>query len=141
MRRRYRLVVLAYVVMPEHIHLLLSEPRRATLSTVIQALKLGFVRSLYGSPSLSRGAPGLAKAARPGTPGSQTTFLTETVKDVPGQTVKDLLGLDIQRTDVSLGTGREGKLPTRRTNKTTFCKPDFYDKSMPMRPRTRRKPA
>ena len=48
-RRRYRLVVLAYVVMPEHIHLLVSEPQRATLSTVIQALKLGFVRSLYGS--------------------------------------------------------------------------------------------
>ncbi len=48
-RRRYRLVVLAYVVMPEHVHLLLSEPQRETLSTVIQALKLGFVRSLYGS--------------------------------------------------------------------------------------------
>jgi len=48
-RCRYRLVVLAYVVMPEHIHLLLSEPQRATLSTGIQALKIGFVRSLCGS--------------------------------------------------------------------------------------------
>jgi putative transposase len=48
-RRRYRLVILAYVVMPEHIHSLMSEPQRATLSTEIQALKLGFVRSLYGS--------------------------------------------------------------------------------------------
>ena len=45
-RRRYRLVVLAYVVMPEHVHLLVSEPQRATLSTAIQALKLGVVRSL-----------------------------------------------------------------------------------------------
>jgi putative transposase len=45
-RRRYRLVVLGYVVMPEHVHLLLSEPQRATLSTAIQALKLGEVRSL-----------------------------------------------------------------------------------------------
>jgi|SRR5277367_7124023 len=45
-RRRYRLVVLGYVVMPEHIHLLVSEPQRATLSTAIQALKLGLVRSL-----------------------------------------------------------------------------------------------
>ncbi len=45
-RRRYRLVVLGYVVMPEHVHLLLSEPQRQTLSTAIQALKLGFVRSL-----------------------------------------------------------------------------------------------
>jgi len=47
-RRRYRLIVLGYVVMPEHVHLLLSEPQRATLSTAIQALKLGFVRCLYG---------------------------------------------------------------------------------------------
>jgi putative transposase len=47
-RRRYRLVVLGYVVMPEHVHLLLSEPQRSTLSTAIQALKLGFVRSLDG---------------------------------------------------------------------------------------------
>jgi len=45
-RRRYRLVVLGYVVMPEHVHLLVSEPQRSTLSTAIQALKLGFVRSL-----------------------------------------------------------------------------------------------
>jgi putative transposase len=45
-RRRYRLVVLGYVVMPEHVHLLVSEPQRATLSTAIQALKLGVVQSL-----------------------------------------------------------------------------------------------
>ncbi len=45
-RRRYRLVVVGYVVMPEHVHLLVSEPQRETLSTVIQALKLGFLRSL-----------------------------------------------------------------------------------------------
>jgi putative transposase len=48
-RRRYRLVVLGYVVMPEHVHLLVSEPQRETLSIVIQALKLGFVRTLCGS--------------------------------------------------------------------------------------------
>jgi len=46
-RRRYRFVVLGYVVMPEHIHLLVSEPQRETLSTAIQALKLGFVRSMW----------------------------------------------------------------------------------------------
>jgi putative transposase len=45
-RRRYRFVVLGYVVMPEHVHLLVSEPQRETLSTAIQALKLSFVRSL-----------------------------------------------------------------------------------------------
>ena len=45
-RRRYRFVVLGYAVMPEHVHLLVSEPQRETLSTAIQALKLGFVRSI-----------------------------------------------------------------------------------------------
>lgn len=48
-RRRYRLVVLGYVVMPEHVHLLVTEPQRSTLSIAMQALKLGFVRSLGGS--------------------------------------------------------------------------------------------
>jgi len=45
-RGRYRFVVLGYVVMPEHVHLLVSEPQRETLSTAIQALKLGIVRSM-----------------------------------------------------------------------------------------------
>jgi putative transposase len=53
-RCRYRIVVLGYVVMPEHVHLLLSEPQRATLSTAIQALKLGVVRSLDRAVPRSR---------------------------------------------------------------------------------------
>jgi putative transposase len=40
MRRRYDFVVCGYVVMPEHIHLLLSEPKKVLLSKAIQALKL-----------------------------------------------------------------------------------------------------
>jgi len=56
-RRRYRLVVLGYVVMPEHVHLLVSEPQRETLSTAIQALKLGVVRSVQCSGSVVAGAP------------------------------------------------------------------------------------
>ena len=43
-RKRYALVVVGYVVMPEHFHLLISEPQRGTPSTVMQALKLGFAR-------------------------------------------------------------------------------------------------
>jgi putative transposase len=46
MRRRYRFAVLGYVIMPEHFHLLVSEPQRLTLSTVMQALKLGVSRRL-----------------------------------------------------------------------------------------------
>jgi putative transposase len=57
LRRRYRLVVLGYVVMPEHVHLLLSEPQRSTLSTAIQALKIGFVRSLQGDGAIPRACP------------------------------------------------------------------------------------
>jgi len=43
-RRRYQFVVVGYVVMPEHFHLLMSEPQERTPSTVMQALKLGFAR-------------------------------------------------------------------------------------------------
>jgi len=74
MRRRYRLVVLGYVVMPEHVHLLVSEPQRATLSTAIQALKLGVVRSLEGGSIGPIACPELAEGSRKrsetwGTPG------------------------------------------------------------------------
>jgi putative transposase len=48
-RRRYRIVVLGYVVMPEHFHLLVSEPQEKTLSTVMQALKLGFARRVLSA--------------------------------------------------------------------------------------------
>ena len=40
MRSRYDFVVCGYVVMPEHVHLLVSEPKKAILSRAIQALKL-----------------------------------------------------------------------------------------------------
>ena len=40
MRLRYDFVVAGYVVMPEHIHMLVSEPKRAILSKAVQALKL-----------------------------------------------------------------------------------------------------
>ena len=43
-RRRYRFVVVGYVVMPEHVHLLLSEPERDTPSTVMQVVKQRFAR-------------------------------------------------------------------------------------------------
>ena len=40
MRVRYQFFVLGYVVMPEHVHLLVSEPEKTSLSKAIQALKL-----------------------------------------------------------------------------------------------------
>ena len=40
MRFRYKLEVAGYVVMPEHVHLLLSEPGRDSLAVGLQALKI-----------------------------------------------------------------------------------------------------
>jgi REP element-mobilizing transposase RayT len=56
-RRRYRFVVLGYVAMPEHVHLLVSEPQRESLSAAIQALKLGVVRSMQSSSGSVVAAP------------------------------------------------------------------------------------
>jgi putative transposase len=64
-RKRYRFIVVGYVVMPEHFHLLISEPRRGTPSTVMQALKLGFARRLLAEIARAQ----VSKGARPGAPG------------------------------------------------------------------------
>ena len=61
-RRKYGFVVAGYVVMPEHIHLLISEPENKNLSTVMQALKLGFSRRV------------LAQARRRPNPAQATLF-------------------------------------------------------------------
>ena len=47
-RQRYRFVVVGYVVMPEHIHLLIGEPERGTPSTVMQVLKQRYARRVLG---------------------------------------------------------------------------------------------
>ena len=54
-RRRYHLVVVGYVVMPEHVHLLLSEPNERKLSVAVQALKLGFARNARRKRSEEQG--------------------------------------------------------------------------------------
>ncbi|HZQ17606.1 MAG TPA: transposase [Terriglobales bacterium] len=52
-RRWYGCYITAYVVMPEHVHLLISEPERKTLSVAIQMLKQITSRKLkpIGSPN------------------------------------------------------------------------------------------
>ncbi|MGA8271558.1 MAG: transposase [Candidatus Sulfotelmatobacter sp.] len=52
-RERYRFVVVGYVVMPEHIHLLLTEPEVGTPSTVMQVLKQRTARALLPKPKRS----------------------------------------------------------------------------------------
>ena len=48
-RRCYHLYVYGYVVMPEHVHLLLSEPTRETLAEALKSLKQGVARRLVSS--------------------------------------------------------------------------------------------
>ncbi len=55
-RRQYRFVVGGYVVMPEHVHLLVSEPERRDLSGVLKVLKQAVARRV------------LAKLRRRGSP-------------------------------------------------------------------------
>jgi putative transposase len=48
-RQSFRLRVYGYVVMPEHVHLLVSEPERTTLADALKSLKQGVSRRLIGS--------------------------------------------------------------------------------------------
>jgi len=45
-RSRHRFQLIGYVIMPEHVHLLLSEPGRGNPSKVLQVLKQGVSRAL-----------------------------------------------------------------------------------------------
>ena len=45
-RENYGLCIYGYVVMPEHVHLLVSEPERSTLAQAIKSLKQGVARRL-----------------------------------------------------------------------------------------------
>ncbi len=67
-RRRYQWVVIGYVVMPEHVHLLVREPQQRSLATAIQALKPGFSRRLLAEER--RRFARVSKPTRPGAPGN-----------------------------------------------------------------------
>jgi putative transposase len=49
-RARYQIAVAGYVVMPEHVHILMSEPRKGLLARALQALKLSVARRRTESP-------------------------------------------------------------------------------------------
>jgi putative transposase len=48
-RRRYRFCVTGYVIMPEHVHLLISEPEFGTLASAVQSIKQCLTRNLTSS--------------------------------------------------------------------------------------------
>src|ERR1700753_215267 len=45
-RERYRFLVYGYVVMPEHVQLLVSEPEESVLSVALQALKVSAAKRM-----------------------------------------------------------------------------------------------
>jgi putative transposase len=47
-RRHCRLSIYGYVLMPDHVHLLLSEPQQDTLADALKSLKQGVSRRLIG---------------------------------------------------------------------------------------------
>src|ERR1039457_1915967 len=48
MRRHFEMCIYGYVVMPEHVHLLLSEPPQIKLAEAMHYLKLSFAKRLRG---------------------------------------------------------------------------------------------
>ena len=67
-RQKYRFVVHGYVVMPEHFHLLMTEPEVGDPSVVMKVLKERFTRKLRteGAPLIAEGAPLIASFAMSG---------------------------------------------------------------------------
>ena len=56
MRRRFAMRVYGFVVMPEHVHLLINEPERGVLADAIHYLKLSFAKRVHGQcPELPAG--------------------------------------------------------------------------------------
>jgi putative transposase len=56
-RQRYRMRVYGFVLMPEHIHLLVSEPERGTLARALQSLKSASARvARRAEPALTAAA-------------------------------------------------------------------------------------
>jgi putative transposase len=59
-RRKYRFVVHGYVVMPEHFHLLITEPEIGDPSVVMKVIKERFARQLHAEEgNVPEGAPRL----------------------------------------------------------------------------------
>ncbi|MFY9845351.1 MAG: transposase [Terriglobales bacterium] len=54
-RHSFGLCVYGYVVMPEHVHLLLSEPERGMLADALKSLKQGVSRRLVAGATLKPG--------------------------------------------------------------------------------------
>jgi len=57
-RKRHKFDLVGYVVMPEHVHLLIGEPEKGNPSKVLQVLKQKVSRTLRGRKNGSSGQIG-----------------------------------------------------------------------------------
>jgi putative transposase len=71
-RSRHKFHIVGYVVMPEHVHLLMSEPAKITPSKALQVLKQKVSRALRGKSG--RSARGQLSLAFPGDGDKATAF-------------------------------------------------------------------
>ena len=105
-RYRYEIEVIGYVVMPEHVHLLVSEPQRETLSTAVQALKVGVVRSMQCSSGGSVvAAPRSRKNGETWAPGQGVKRLRIAEREGIYGIAADHYGNDGSRQDIGAGWG------------------------------------
>jgi putative transposase len=90
MRRRFDLRIYEYVVMPEHVHLLLSEPEDDTLAAAIHYLKLSFAKRLRGRRVGAPGSPSCWAnlGSQNSTPFWQKRYYDRNVRDAPEFSVK-----------------------------------------------------
>jgi REP element-mobilizing transposase RayT len=57
MRRRFSMCIYGYVVMPEHVHLLVNEPESVSFAEAIHYLKLSFAKRLRSPTGRSHPFP------------------------------------------------------------------------------------
>lgn len=76
-RKRYNLEVHGYVLMPEHVHLLLSEPATEPLAKALQALKLSVSKQADSKP-FWQPATTISTSSPPGSSSKSSSTRTKT---------------------------------------------------------------
>src|ERR1700751_6056134 len=114
MRRRFSVGIYGYVVMPEHVHLLVSEPDQKTLADAMHYLKLSFAKRLKAH----------SKTRHPTVPQvHDRSVLVNLGTEAPHPTVPQVR---VRSLAPNLG------FPDTRleTNTTPFWQPRYYDRNV-----------
>jgi putative transposase len=78
-RHQHGLCVYGYVVIPEHVHLLVNEPERGTLAQAMQSLKQGVAHRMPYARRTRSGRPAATISMFGGSESSRKSFATYTV--------------------------------------------------------------